>query len=192
MSQLEELFTQYGTDKGIWGYTPAYEKFLGANRLDVKNVLEIGICGYRDIPNNVVGASLFAWRDYFPKAEVHGIDNDMRFIFNDQIRIRTSWADAYQPDSLANALQVFGVPYYDFICDDAVHDPLPQMQLAHALWPFLKPGGVYAIEEACPYKCPNHSLESMVHLLMCSHGDLEATEFQTHKDERLLILRKNS
>jgi hypothetical protein len=26
MSKLETLFTQYGTDKGIWGYTPAYEK----------------------------------------------------------------------------------------------------------------------------------------------------------------------
>src|SRR4051812_41268816 len=68
-SLLESLFTKYGTDKGIWGYTGAYEKYLEARRFTVRRVLEIGICGHRDIPNNVVGASLFAWRDYFPNAE---------------------------------------------------------------------------------------------------------------------------
>ena len=70
MSQLEALFTKYGTDKGIWGYTPVYEQYLEHKRLGTGTVLEIGICGFRDIPNNVVGASLRAWRDYFPGAQV--------------------------------------------------------------------------------------------------------------------------
>jgi 8-demethyl-8-alpha-L-rhamnosyltetracenomycin-C 2'-O-methyltransferase len=190
MSQLEQLFTQYGTDKGIWGYTPAYEKHLGPMRNTATKVLEIGICGFREIPNNVVGASLFAWRDYFPYASIYGLDNDARFIFNDQERVHTALADAYDTMSLSAALIGFNAGQFDFICDDAVHDPLPQIHLARMLWPLLKTGGVYAIEEACPYKCPGNSLESMVLALMQMHPDMKIEEFQTHKDERLLILTK--
>lgn len=188
MSLLEELFTKYGTDKGIWGYTPAYEKHLDRER--VRNVLEIGICGYRDIPNNVVGASLFAWRDYFPEANVYGVDNDGRFIFNDQERIRTALCDAYNVDQLSEVVSAWGSPRFDFICDDAVHDPFPQLHLCRILWPALARGGVYAIEEACGYKCPGNTLEPLVAALLTMHSDMNATEYQTHKDERLLILQK--
>jgi len=185
MSLLETLFTKYGTDKGIWGYTAAYEKYLEARRFDVCNVLEIGICGFRDIPNNVVGASLFAWRDYFPNAKIFGIDNDPRFIFNDHQRIHTALCDAYDPRSLEQALASFGGRRYDFICDDAVHDPLPQLQLINQLSPCLVTGGVYAIEEACPYKMPNHDLSPLI--AMFSSAITRVEEFTTHKDERLII-----
>jgi hypothetical protein len=194
-SYLEKLFTNYGTDKGIWGYTPAYEKHLFKVRHDVAAVLEIGICGFRDIPNNVVGASLFAWRDYFPGAEICGIDNDARFIFNDQHRIHTALANAYHPVSLNHAvnnlLQKTGDMKFDFICDDAVHDPMPQMQLVRQLWPLLCRNGKYAIEEACPYKVPNGDLfEAMIKPLMLEHEDMVAEEFTTPKEERLIILTK--
>lgn len=188
MSQLEALFTKYGTDKGIWGYTPAYEKHLDRER--VKNVLEIGICGFRDIPNNIVGASLFAWRDYLPHAEVYGLDIDAWFIFNNQERIRTALCDAYSEVSLAAAMNEFKWPKFDFICDDAVHDPLPQIHLCRLLWPMLERGGVYAIEEACPYKCPGGALKPMVDVLLSIYSEMKVTEYQTHKDERLLILEK--
>lgn len=197
MSQLEDLFTKYGTDKGIWGYTPAYEKHLGARREDVKRVLEIGICGFRDIPNNVVGASLFAWRDYFPNAEIYGIDNDARFIFNDQPRVHTELANAYKPTSLGGALALFRNVHtpmsaisFDFICDDAVHDPLPQINLCAMLWPFLAPGGIYAIEEACPYKCMEDDITQLMRPLLMLDPQMQITEYRTHKPERLLILRK--
>jgi len=188
---LEELFTKYGTDKGIWGYTQAYEHHLGPMQGSATAVLEIGICGFRDIPNNVVGASLFAWRDYFPNAEIYGIDYDPRFIFNDQARIRTVQADAYDPVSLGMGLRAFGdAPRFDFICDDAVHDPLPQITLFRMLWPYLKRGGVYSIEDVCPYKCTNGTLDEMAALLMVCAPDASVTEYTTHKAERLLIVRK--
>jgi 8-demethyl-8-alpha-L-rhamnosyltetracenomycin-C 2'-O-methyltransferase len=190
MSQLEQFFTQYGTDKGIWGYTPAYETHLGPIRNVTTRVLEIGICGHRDIPNNVVGASLFAWRDYFPFAEIYGVDNDSRFVFNDKPRIHTALCDAYSQVELGGALHTWGTKF-DFICDDAVHDPGPQIELCTMLWPWLNPGGVYAIEEACPYKCPNNDLYSVCRALMVACPTLEnITEYQTHKDERLLVLTK--
>src|ERR1700761_2843828 len=177
ISQLEQLFTKYGTDKGIWGYTPVYEEHLKHKRGAVRHVLEIGICGFRDIPNNVVGASLFAWRDYFPHAAIHGIDNDEKFIFAGERGISTELADAYQPESLFKAITKFGNVSYDFICDDAVHDPMPQLFLVNCLWPFLKRGGVYAIEEACPYKLPNNNIEVMIQPMLKMFPDMHAQSY---------------
>lgn len=197
MNSLEELFTYYGTDKGIWGYTPAYERYLLGRRdgpQAIKNVLEIGICGFRDIPNNVVGASLFAWREYFPQAQIYGIDNDARFVFNDQWRIATALANAYDRHALGNALQLFGAPKFDFICDDAVHDPAEQQLLCAMLWDHLAPGGVYAIEEMCPYKVKDFDLAAHIiaPLMEALPTLVNAEVFTTHKDERLLVLTKAS
>lgn len=187
---LETLFTKFGTDKGIWGYTPAYESHLNHLRMKQVNVLEIGICGFRDIPNNVVGASLFAWREYFgAHARVYGIDNDSRFIFNDKAQIKTAQADAYSRNQLMAALVEFGENAYDFICDDAVHDPEPQKHLLRMLWPTLKVGGKYAIEEACPYKVTD-LWEDMIKPLMVEHPNMTCVEYSTHKPERLLVFTK--
>lgn len=187
---LESLFTKYGTDKGIWGYTPAYEKYMGGRRLRVKRVLEIGICGYRDIPNNVVGASLFAWREYFPNATIYGIDNDSRFIFNDQERIKTACINAYDTEALHATLHKFleddiGYRGFDLIVDDAVHDPFPQLSLMNDLAPFMAYQGVYAMEDVCPYKVMGSDLNNMIKLMPEELKHVEA--FTTHKDERLLV-----
>jgi hypothetical protein len=160
---LAELFTKYGTDKGIWGYAPFYAALMGPARFHVRRVLEVGICGYRDIPNNVVGASLFVWRDFFPNATVYGVDIDGRFIFNNQERIRTAQVDAYDPDALHNVLVHFARPgvldgRFDMIVDDAVHDPAPQIQLMNQLGNWMLPGGHYFMEDVGPYKLPNEDL----------------------------------
>ena len=183
---LEELFTQYGTDKGIWGYTPHYEKLMRPSRYSVRRVLEIGICGYRDIPNNVVGASLFAWRDYFPNAEIYGIDYDGRFIFNDQDRIHTAQCDAYDPVALEAAIASFGGGNFDMIVDDAVHDPLPQIQLMNQLYKHLTDSGRYFMEDVCPYKMPRNDMRlgMMDHI----HAPYSVVGFEvTHKPEVLVI-----
>lgn len=156
---LAHLFAKYGTDKGIWGYTPYYAAVMGPVRHHVRRVLEVGICGYRDIPNNVVGASLFVWKDFFPNAEIIGIDNDPRFIFHDQHRITTRLCNAYAPDSLHACLVDLGGAQFDLIIDDAVHDPKEQIQLINQLSEWLIPGGHYFMEDVCPYKMEDGDLE---------------------------------
>lgn len=188
MTYLEHLFKHYGTDKGIWGYTPYYEVAMQERRFDVKNVLEIGICGYRDIPNNVVGASLFAWRDYFPNAVIHGVDNDGRFIFHDQDRIRTAQCDAYDQVALAAVLQDWNVKF-DMIVDDAVHDPAPQTHLLNMLSPWLVNDGRYFVEEACPYKVQGDILDFYKRgLHPRAFKSLNACV--THKPEELVVCVK--
>lgn len=193
MSQeyLNSLFTKYGTDKGIWGYSPYYDEAMGSRRFAVKKVLEIGICGYRDLPNNVVGASLFCWKDYFPNAEIYGLDNDARFVFHDQQRIKTELCDAYDAIQLYSALDRMGVGFEDFdmICDDAVHDPDPQVHIAKLLIPYLKKGGRYFIEEACPYKMPVPTHEFFTDRLKQT-GISSVMSCVTPKPEELVILVK--
>ena len=184
MSYLESLFKHYGTDKGIWGYTPFYEKIAGPARLRVKRVLEIGICGYRDIPNNVIGASLFVWRDFFPNAEIYGVDIDSRFIFNDQDRIYTAQCDAYDADALHAALVQFGGMPFDMIVDDAVHDPDPQVKLMNCLQPWMADDGVYFMEDVGPYKCPNGLEADLINRVS---GYREIVVGRVHKPEVLVI-----
>ncbi len=61
---LDELAIKYGSDKSSLGhnYCPFYENHLPSNP---KRILEIGV---KD------GASLMMWLEYFPNAEVHGLD----------------------------------------------------------------------------------------------------------------------
>jgi hypothetical protein len=59
---LHELAKKYSTDKLQHGYIPFYEKYLPKNP---KKILEIGV---------KEGASIRMWREYFPNAEIHGLD----------------------------------------------------------------------------------------------------------------------
>src|SRR4029079_3828496 len=61
---LDELSVKYGSDKGILrhNYMPFYEKHLPSNP---KKILEIGV---------LKGASLAMWAEYYPEAEIHGLD----------------------------------------------------------------------------------------------------------------------
>jgi hypothetical protein len=178
------LFTTFGTDKGTWGYTPFYDAIMGPRRFEVERVLEIGICGYRDIPGNVVGASLFVWRDAFPNAEIYGVDIDGRFIFNDQPRIHTVQCDAYDADALHAALVRFGGLPFDMIVDDAVHDPEPQIGLMNMLQPWMADGGNYFVEDVGPYKCPNGLDADMIEKIK---GYGAVTVGRVHKPEVLVI-----
>jgi hypothetical protein len=189
---IDDLFIRYGTDKGGpwgWGYSSAYQHHLEPVRESARNVLEIGICGHRDIPNNVVGASLFAWRDFFPHAQVYGLDNDERFIFNDKPRITTRLTNAYDVGDLGAALKEFN-KMLDFVCDDAVHDPDPQIELCAQIWPFVETGGIYAIEDVCPYKLPGSDLRLMKKQLVDRCPGMSILEYATHKAERLLVCTK--
>lgn len=186
MTPLCELAIKYGTDKITWGYTPIYFDKLNERRHEVKNVLEVGVCGNRDIPNNRTGASLFVWRDFFPNAQIIGLDNDRNWMVEGEERIRTFCVDAYDSAALDKVLVDAGVSNFDFICDDAVHDPVPQICLINDLWPWMAPGALYAMEDVCPYKLPHGDLK---HMLRFFPPDAAAEVHATHKEERLILVR---
>ena len=62
---LHDLMAKYGSDKAPHEFCEFYESFFAPVRLDVKSVLEIGVAD---------GASIRGWLDYFPNAQVYGLD----------------------------------------------------------------------------------------------------------------------
>lgn len=60
--QIQAAFEKYGSDKAQHGYAEFYAHRLPENP---KSILEIGV-------ND--GASIRAWKELFPMAEIHGLD----------------------------------------------------------------------------------------------------------------------
>jgi hypothetical protein len=143
MTPLCELAQKYGTDKYPW-YTPFYHLILGPHRKTFKTVVEIGIGTSQmdHMPNYRPGASLHMWRDYFPNAEIIGIDRDINAPIEGS-RIFLYQADQGDQDSIVR------VPAYqiDLIVDDGSHHSDHQFNTLQLLWPRLNYGGIYIIED---------------------------------------------
>ncbi len=138
MESLSDLFRLHGSDKDADGghsYGPTYESVMAPRRETVRDVLELGVLG---------GASLRAWRDYFPHARVIGLDNDPLKTTIAEERLTTAQADAIDPAQLAAAL---GARSFDLIVDDASHWEHDQLKSFELLRWRLRPGGVYVVED---------------------------------------------
>jgi len=135
-----ELTTLAGdkTDKGIYGhgYTEIYERFFYPLRYDPIRICEIGILN---------GDSLRLWAEYFPKADISGIDIVDKSSVNTK-RIHAYIADQGDRNQLKKFIRNTG-PGYDIILDDGGHY-MKEQQISFAyLFPTVKPGGMYIIED---------------------------------------------
>ncbi len=137
MTPLCELAVKYGCDKTPsihHRYTPYYHELLQGRT--IRAVLEIGI---------FKGASLRMWRDYFPEALIWGIDNDPNCLVQEE-RIQSLLCDQSDPVSLNEFGDKF-CPYFDLIVDDGSHNEQHQKISFWMLFPLLKTGGLYVIED---------------------------------------------
>jgi hypothetical protein len=136
--ELTRLADKYGTDKGSSAhkYTDVYENFLMPTRNQARKIFEIGVAG---------GASLFMWRDFFPNAVIYGIDIEDSSRLNSE-RIKTFVADQGKRKELAKFIASNGSGF-DLILDDGGHSmDLQQISLGF-LFPHVKPGGYYILED---------------------------------------------
>jgi demethylmacrocin O-methyltransferase len=135
VTSLREILHRYPTDKDTdHSYGPIYEALLEPRRADVRRVLEIGIGG---------GASLRAWRDFFPNASVVGLDCRAECIFHEP-RISTFQGQQADPACL-EALARQGP--WNLIVDDGSHRLEDQLASLLGLWSSLQAGGLYSIED---------------------------------------------
>jgi len=111
-------------------YDPCFFKFHNKR---IK-LLEIGIAA---------GSSLALWRDYFPLAEIYGVDiqDSVEDVHKNIKNCYIFAADAYQ--------NVFaqGLPEFDIIIDDGSHLVEHQIKCLDLYLPKLKNGGVLVIED---------------------------------------------
>jgi hypothetical protein len=127
-------------------YTPFYYELL-ANK-PVTNMLEIGIGSPSTMPNTpnyVAAAGLRMWADFFPNADVHGIDIYDDCMVQDVPRVYTHICSQADETKLLTFAKGFGG--FDLIVDDGSHDKEHQVISAKVLMPFLNNGGIYIIED---------------------------------------------
>ncbi len=166
-NSLAELFDIYGSDKGSnkrsghvfdWNpksYSDLYSLLFESKKLEIKCVFECGIgtnnpqfpssMGERGKP----GASLRAWRDYFPNSEIFGADIDKSILFNEQ-RIRTGYVDQLTRKSIQQFLAEFKLHDIDIVIDDGLHTFEAAINLFEEVSPKLANNGIYLIEDIHP------------------------------------------
>jgi hypothetical protein len=132
---LKDTFDRYGSDKGKIGYGPVYEFYFESLKDKPITLLEMGIW---------YGASLKSWKDYFSIATIVGIDESHRVTFDDE-RIFTHVGRQEDSEFLTTlATQYQG---FDVVIDDCGHFWQPQQEAFRSLWPHIKSGGFYIIED---------------------------------------------
>ena len=133
MSAWRDVAKACGTDKWTHTYMHLYERYLGPLAPLPITLLEIGVGE---------GNYLRLWQTLFPKGEIHGLDyRDMKVHENE----RTHTHRRFQQDpALAS---YFGEKKFDVIVDDGSHLWCHQRDSCDILWPCLKPGGYYFVED---------------------------------------------
>jgi hypothetical protein len=156
---LATLFATHGSDKDVNGYSALYNAlFLPLKYAPVK-LLEIGVGtmvsgapssmkGYMD-DSYRPGASLRAWRDFFPNGDVHGMDVQPDCQISEE-RLQTHLYDSTDADSVRAWIEARPGLEFDIIVDDGSHWDVHQLATLTNLFPLVKPGGFYVIEDVVP------------------------------------------
>lgn len=146
MQTIAEIFRSYevldaegrhvnGTDKNGPNhlYGNAYEK-LFPDRTAIQLMMEVGVAD---------GSCLRAWAKIFPNAKCVGLDiHPSDLAFGDRIEFNLGDQCSRQDCERAAAGRQF-----DLIVEDATHQLANTLLTLYWLWPFVKPGGLYVVEE---------------------------------------------
>lgn len=146
-NSLDKLFIKHGTDKSSQhhNYSPYYEKHFEKFRFTNTKLVAVGIGGY-EYPDRG-GGDIKAFSEYFisQKAQIHAIDlyDKSGLKFDPRVSVYKGSQD--DGDFLMEVMLKCGEP--DIIIDDASHINIPTIQTFKHLFPWLKSGGIYVIED---------------------------------------------
>lgn len=122
------------TDKTQQGYMPVYER-IAAELGPAAAVCEIGVW---------FGGSLATWQSLFPDGIIAGVDIDPESVWPDgTVKIVAGQDD----EDLPGKLLEISPDGFDLIVDDASHEGKLTRRTWELLWPLVRPGGYYVIED---------------------------------------------
>lgn len=175
---LDDLFFKYKADKTPrikHHYSDVYFNLFKDRRESIKKVLEIG---------TAEGASLFAWRDFFPNAQIYGgeIDQKRVDLMEGEERIKVLQCDQSKGNSNRHLIAETGFDL-DLIIDDGSHRESDQFFTCLTLMPWLSKNVVYVIEDV-----DDNSLDS-INLLEGWGYEIEIKHVGSRHDDRLVIVR---
>ena len=133
----------YGTDKtGSHWYTPHYMTHLRKFKRKKIKLLEIGVGGYAN--PKVGGNSLRMWKKYFSFGKIYAIDIYDKSVLQEN-RITIYQGSQVDKDFLEKVTNEIGA--LDIIIDDGSHLNEHIIETFKILFPKLKDGGVYVVED---------------------------------------------
>lgn len=135
---LDEIGIRFGTDKSSTGhdYLNFYERFFAPIRNKSLKILEIGV---------FEGASLSVWEQYFPNATIVGADINISTVRFAKSRVQIEIADQSNLEDLVSLGTKYGP--FDIVIDDGSHVWDHQITSLRTLFPFVRNGGIYIIED---------------------------------------------
>lgn len=152
---LSELFNYYGTDKDRNGYAPIYHTLFDKIKDQSLTILEIGIgTMVKSVHSSMFnyslegykpGGSLRAWRDYFSKSKIIGVDIQPYTMFDEE-RIKTYMCDSTKQDEVEEVMNQLNC-LLDIVIDDGSHDATDQLATLNNFYKYVKEGGFYIIED---------------------------------------------
>ena len=142
--KLDRLAAKHKTDKGAQkvvrnapkGYTKYYTEYFEAVKNEPLSLLEIGV---------YTGASLRMWKEYFPKANIYGIDIRRGCRSQEEDRIKIFIGDQGDKAFCKKVANKIG-PLH-IVVDDGGHKSDLQIASFEALFPHMVSGGLYVIED---------------------------------------------
>lgn len=119
-------------------YLRHYEFFFDRYRAEEFALVEFGC--YK-------GASMRMWKEYFPRAEIYGIDLDESVVQYEEDRIHILIGDATKVETYTMLKKALGGVRPFIIIDDASHAWSDQRRSLELFWKMLAPGGFYVVED---------------------------------------------
>jgi len=154
--KLADLMNLYGSDKGglndHHNYTAYYSEIFFSRKNTTKSFLEVGLgTNNINIPSNMGPsgkplASLRAWRDYFPNAQIYGADIDREILKNEE-RIKTHFVDQNDPLTISEMFKNFNEEKFDIIIEDGLHEYNANICFFENAINYLSVDGIYIIED---------------------------------------------
>lgn len=157
---LTALAKVYKSDK--WGhhfYTPVYQSLFDPLRTKPVRLLEIGVGGYANPRHG--GDSIRMWKRFFPKGHITTIDIYDKQVVNER-RIHFLQGNQTDPEFLQKVSASTGP--FDIIIDDGSHVQSHIIKSYETLFPLMKPGGIYIIEDTQTAYWPKYE-GSSTHML---------------------------
>lgn len=141
LNLLEELAIKYGASKLYSDYLRRYHVIFELRRHEVRRVVEIGLQR-----SGQSGSSVHMWEEYFPNAEIFGLDINPDCRALEGGRVKISIFNSTDKAAVAAFVEKHGAEF-DLIIDDGSHWFQDQIDTFHNFFPHLKRGGHYVVED---------------------------------------------
>jgi hypothetical protein len=113
-----------------------FEVGLGTNNPDLPSSMG---------PTGIPGASLRAWAQFLPEAQIYGADVDSEILFQEE-RIKTYYVDQLSGPTIDTMWS--SIPQtFNLIIDDGLHTFDANKNFLTHSWGKLKPRGLYIVED---------------------------------------------